>query len=158
MPEPEDQAAQPQPLVPEDAIPGDVSAEDAIPGSVSAEDNSPAPVAAADNGIPDPARSDNDASGVPAGSAAEAASADDATSADDADLAEDDIPAEQMPQGLRWSWDLDFDTLIAALSEPAPCNRPVRPAVVRQHYGTGCSPVAWDRAGTGVSVAVADDC
>jgi hypothetical protein len=47
-------------------------------------------------------------------------------------LAEDAIPAEQMPQGLRWSWDVDFDALIAALSEPAPWNRPVRPAAAQQ--------------------------
>jgi Domain of unknown function (DUF222) len=68
MTEPEDQPTQPQPLVPEDAIPG----------------------------------------------------------SDDADVAENDIPAEQMPLGLRWSWNMDFDALIAALSEPAPWNRPVR--------------------------------
>lgn len=79
MPEPEDQSAQPQPLVPEDAMPGSVPAED-------------------------------DAQG----------------------LAEDAVPAEEMPQGLRWSWDLDFDALMAALSEPAPWNRPVRPAPPQQ--------------------------
>jgi hypothetical protein len=27
-------------------------------------------------------------------------------------------------QGLSWSWELDFDALLAALSEPAPWNRP----------------------------------
>ncbi len=34
------------------------------------------------------------------------------------------------PQGLSWSWELDFETLMAALNEPAPWNRPPRrPAV-----------------------------
>ena len=30
------------------------------------------------------------------------------------------------PQGLSWSWELDFETLVAALNEPAPWNRPPR--------------------------------
>jgi hypothetical protein len=30
------------------------------------------------------------------------------------------------PQGLSWSWELDFETLMAALNEPAPWNRPPR--------------------------------
>jgi len=36
--------------------------------------------------------------------------------------------ADEMPmtprQGLSWSWELDFDALLAALNEPAPWNRP----------------------------------
>ena len=30
------------------------------------------------------------------------------------------------PQGLSWSWELDFETVVAALNEPAPWNRPPR--------------------------------
>ena len=30
------------------------------------------------------------------------------------------------PQGLSWSWELDFETLVAALNEPAPWNLPPR--------------------------------
>lgn len=33
-------------------------------------------------------------------------------------------------QGLSWSWELDFDALLAALSEPAPWNRPAPRASV----------------------------
>ena len=33
---------------------------------------------------------------------------------------------EAAPQGLSWSWELDFETLVAALNEPAPWNRPPR--------------------------------
>src|SRR6266568_6067471 len=33
--------------------------------------------------------------------------------------------ADEMPtEGLSWSWELDFDALLAALNEPAPWNRP----------------------------------
>src|ERR1700683_3583384 len=33
-------------------------------------------------------------------------------------------------EGLSWSWSLDVETLIAALSEPAPWSRPPPPVVV----------------------------
>src|SRR5262249_25461190 len=118
MPEPEDQEAHPQPLVPGDAI----------PGSAPTEDEVPAPAPAADNDVRPSARSDSD----PAGDAAEVAHAEGAALADDAGPAEDAIPAEELLQGLRWSWDLDFDALVAALSEEAPWNRPVRPAAPQQ--------------------------
>jgi hypothetical protein len=127
MPEPEDQEAHPRPLVPGDAI-----AE-----SAPTEDEVPAPAPTADNDVQPPARSDGDSSGVPAGDAADVAHAEGAAPADDAGPAEDAIPAEEMPQGLRWSWDLDFDALMAALSEPAPWNRPVRPAPPQQASSPG---------------------
>jgi Domain of unknown function (DUF222) len=48
------------------------------------------------------------------------------------DVAEPDAagPAEGAAPcgGLAWSWGMDFDALLAALSEPAPWNVPVRPA------------------------------
>jgi len=95
MPEPEDQAAQPQPLVPEDAI----------PGSARTEDEVPAPAPTADNGVGAPARIDSYASGMSARGAADVAPAEDAALAHDAGLAEDAIPAGEMLQGLRWSWE-----------------------------------------------------
>src|SRR5262245_38020330 len=145
MPEPDDQAAQPQPSVPEDAIPRSVPTEAAVP----------APAPTADNGVSASARGDSDDSGVLSGRAAAtapaadtghgadiafaagAAPAADAAMADDASLAEDAGPPEEMPQGLRWSWALDFEALQAALSEPAPWNRPVRPAPPQQASSSG---------------------
>ena len=38
------------------------------------------------------------------------------------------VPAGPIPgEGLAWSWELDFDALLTALTEPAPWNRPIRP-------------------------------
>ena len=34
------------------------------------------------------------------------------------------LPAGGAAEGLSWSWHLDFETLLTALSEPAPWNRP----------------------------------
>src|SRR6266566_591565 len=37
-------------------------------------------------------------------------------------------PADATPrEGLSWSWELDFETLLTALTEPAPWNRPIQP-------------------------------
>jgi hypothetical protein len=35
------------------------------------------------------------------------------------------VAADALGAGLSWSWELDFETLLAALSEPAPWNRPL---------------------------------
>ncbi len=40
----------------------------------------------------------------------------------------DDVVAAELLQGLSWSWELDFETLLAALNDPAPWNRPARSA------------------------------
>jgi hypothetical protein len=39
-------------------------------------------------------------------------------------LLPDEEAGADMPQGLSWSWELDFETLVAVLNEPAPWNRP----------------------------------
>ena len=41
------------------------------------------------------------------------------------------IPEIGAGEGLSWSWHLDLDTLLAALSEPAPWNRSRPSALVR---------------------------
>src|SRR5258708_34538305 len=51
--------------------------------------------------------------------------------ADTAGPAEDAAEADAAPYGgLAWSRGMGFDALLTALSEPAPGNRPVRPASV----------------------------
>src|ERR1700683_4672618 len=40
-----------------------------------------------------------------------------------------DPAVAEVEEGLSWSWNLDFESLIAALSEPAPWNRPPPTAV-----------------------------
>ena len=102
MPEPDEQGQQPQPLVPEEAIPALGTEEGAAP----APPEDAALEARIEDAVPERAA---------AGNAAPAP-------ADDAD------EAEWLLGGLRWSWELDFEALLAALSEPAPWNRPVRPA------------------------------
>ena len=50
------------------------------------------------------------------------------------------------PQGLSWSWELDFQTLMTALNEPAPWNRPPRssrrPPAPGRNSPQGCTPPA----------------
>src|SRR5260221_3546927 len=125
MPRPDDEAPQPQPLAPEEAIPAPipVPAEDAAPASAPTEDAVPgipaadaAAVASAEDAAPDFFAAPDDP-----------ALTDDVALTEDSALADDDAAVtEVLRGGLRWSWELDFDSLLAALSEPAPWNRPVR--------------------------------
>ena len=55
------------------------------------------------------------------------------------------------PQGLSWSWELDFETLVAALNEPAPWNRPPRRPSVG---GMAASAAAPGGAASGTSAPV----
>jgi hypothetical protein len=63
-----------------------------------------------------------DREGVPESVRADAAQADALTDA--AQTTGDDCAAGESLQGLSWSWELDFETLLAALNEPALWNRP----------------------------------
>ena len=49
-----------------------------------------------------------------------------------------------MPQGLSWSWQLDFDALLSALSEPEPWHRsaPLQasPATAEREAGAETTP------------------
>src|ERR1017187_2742817 len=56
---------------------------------------------------------------------ADAALAAGAAQADAVQAAGTDVLSGGGSQGLSWSWELDFETLLAALSEPAPWNRPM---------------------------------
>jgi hypothetical protein len=60
-----------------------------------------------------------------------------------------------VPQGLSWSWELDFETLMAALNEPAPWNRPPRkPAAAGgAAAGTSAPGAATDSAATDSAAA-----
>jgi Domain of unknown function (DUF222) len=127
MPGPDDE--RPQPLAPEEAIP--------TPTPVPVDDAAAAaPVEDADLDFfaaPDDFFASGDflAPGdfaVPGD--ADPALAEDVTLPGDGAGAEDVAPAEVWPQGLRWSWELDFGELLAALSEPAPWNRSGGPAPV----------------------------
>jgi uncharacterized membrane protein YgcG len=48
------------------------------------------------------------------------------TLGDTAPAVGEDAMAARLLQGLSWSWELDFEGLLAALNVPAPWNRPVR--------------------------------
>jgi hypothetical protein len=123
MPGPDDEVL--QPLAPEEAVltPVPVPSEDAAAA---------APVEDADLDFfaaPDDFFAPGDFA-VPAD--ADPALVEDVARAGDGTRAGDVAQAE-VPQGLRWSWELDFGELLAALSEPAPWNRsgglaPVPPA------------------------------
>jgi Domain of unknown function (DUF222) len=109
MPGPDDE--QPQPLAPEEAIPP------------------PTPVPVDDAAAAAPVE-DADLDFFAAPDDADPALAEDVTLPGDGAGAGDVAPAEVWPQGLRWSWELDFGELLAALSEPAPWNRSGGPAPV----------------------------
>jgi Domain of unknown function (DUF222) len=117
MPGPDDEAPQPQPPDTEEAI--SVPAEDTVPGTptwgaASVEDAAPDFFAATDN--------------FAAPGDADPALAEDVALAADGARVGDVALAEGWPQGLQWSWELDFEALLAALSQPAPWNRPAGPA------------------------------
>ena len=141
MPGPDDEASQPQPLAPEEAIPVPipVPAEDAAPASAPTEDAVPgipaadaAAVASAEDAAPDFFAAPDDP-----------ALADDVALTEDSALADDDASlTEVLRGGLRWSWELDFDALLAALSEPAPWNRPVRLPPAKSAQDPGADPGA----------------
>jgi len=53
-------------------------------------------------------------------------------------------PEPAMREGLSWSWDLDFEALMTALTEPAPWHRPIRTTPA-----PSASPASGAAAGTG---------
>src|SRR5262245_56913078 len=53
-------------------------------------------------------------------------------------------PEPGMREGLSWSWDLDFEALMTALTEPAPWHRPIRTTPA-----PSASPASGAAAGTG---------
>ena len=87
---------------------------------------------------------------------ADAALAAGTAQADAAQAADTDVLSGGGPQGLSWSWELDFETLLAALSEPAPWNRPLPRAGSGSQ--TGADTAGADTAGiASAGAAGADD-
>src|ERR1022692_210862 len=68
---------------------------------------------------------------------ADAALAAGAAQADAVQATGTDVLSGGGSQGLSWSWELDFETLLAALSEPAPWNRPMPHAGSVSQTGVG---------------------
>ncbi len=58
-------------------------------------------------------------------------------------------------QGLSWSWELDFETLMSVLNEPAPWNRPPRRPAARggDSAGSGNPGAAGEGSTAGGSAA-----
>ncbi len=108
---PDAQAARPEPLAAEEATAGSLPAQGAAPAPAPEDDDLDFFTAP-----DDPALADAVTLAV------------DPALADDGDVAGDDGTAGVLRGGLRWSWELDFETLLAALSEPASWNRLASPA------------------------------
>ena len=108
---PDAQAPRPQPLAAEQATPGSLPAQGAAPAPAPEDDDLDFFTAPDDPALAD-----------------DVALAEDPALADGGAVSGDECLAGVLRYGLRWSWELDFETLLVALSEPAPWNRLASPA------------------------------